>query len=159
VAIISSGGNANVTIGGISNVAIFATTGTYIIGEVSATGNIYGGRAMILDPGAGNTAVFGSQAANIVIANTFSTSISLGGVANTIDIGSSTSNVIFRGNISASGNVTATAFVSTGIGTIRFPSITTTQRNALTAVNGDMIYNSSLNKFQGYENGAWANII
>lgn len=39
------------------------------------------------------------------------------------------------------------------------PSLTTTERDALTAVNGMLIYNTSLNKFQGYENGAWANLI
>jgi hypothetical protein len=41
----------------------------------------------------------------------------------------------------------------------RLASFTTGQRDALTPVNGDLIYNSSFNKFQGYENGAWANII
>ena len=31
--------------------------------------------------------------------------------------------------------------------------------NALTAVNGMIVYNTTTNKFQGYENGAWANLI
>jgi hypothetical protein len=35
-------GNANVTVGGVSNVAVFDTTGTYVTGVVSATGNISG---------------------------------------------------------------------------------------------------------------------
>jgi len=35
-------GNANITVGGVSNVAVFATTGTYVAGVVSATGNIIG---------------------------------------------------------------------------------------------------------------------
>jgi hypothetical protein len=35
----------------------------------------------------------------------------------------------------------------------------TTQRDALTAVNGMVIYNSQTNKFQGYENGAWVNLV
>ena len=39
------------------------------------------------------------------------------------------------------------------------PSLTTTERNALTAVNGMLIYNSTDNKFQGYEGGSWANLI
>lgn len=39
------------------------------------------------------------------------------------------------------------------------PRMTTTQRDALTAVNGMLIYNSTLNKFQGYENGAWVSLI
>ena len=38
-------------------------------------------------------------------------------------------------------------------------NMTTTQRNALTAANGMMIYNTSDNKFQGYEDGAWVNLI
>jgi len=37
--------------------------------------------------------------------------------------------------------------------------LTTTERDALTAVNGMIIYNSSTNKFQGYENGSWSNLI
>jgi len=37
--------------------------------------------------------------------------------------------------------------------------LTTTQRDALTAVNGMIIYNTTLNKFQGRENGAWVSFI
>ena len=36
-------------------------------------------------------------------------------------------------------------------------SLTTTERDALTAANGMVIYNSTLNVFQRYENGAWVN--
>jgi len=42
---------------------------------------------------------------------------------------------------------------------VQFGSLTSTERDALTAANGMVIYNSTLNKFQGYENGAWANLI
>ena len=48
--------------------------------------------------------------------------------------------------------VTASSFVQVG-------GITTAERDNLTAANGMIIYNTSLNKFQGYENGAWANLI
>ena len=44
-------------------------------------------------------------------------------------------------------------------GALLLPRMTTTQRDALTAVNGMIIYNSTTNKFQGYENGAWTNLI
>ena len=44
-------------------------------------------------------------------------------------------------------------------GFVQFGSMTTTQRDALTAANGMVIYNSSDNKFQGYENGAWVNLV
>ena len=44
-------------------------------------------------------------------------------------------------------------------GYTQFGSLTTGARNSLTAANGMVIYNSSLNKFQGYENGAWVNLV
>ncbi len=50
------------------------------------------------------------------------------------------------------GNARATGFV-------QFGSLTTTERDALTAANGMVIYNSSTNKFQGYENGNWVNLV
>jgi|TARA_Y100000310_G_scaffold31852_1_gene30205 hypothetical protein len=43
--------------------------------------------------------------------------------------------------------------------TICVASLTTAERDALTAVNGMIVYNSTDNKFQGYENGVWANLI
>jgi len=44
-------------------------------------------------------------------------------------------------------------------GPFRLPSFTTTQKNALSSVNGDMVYDSTLNKAQVYENGAWASLV
>jgi hypothetical protein len=35
------------------------------------------------------------------------------------------------------------------------PRLTTTERNALTAVNGMIIYNTTDNQMQGRINGAW----
>ena len=43
----TANGNANITIGGTSNVAVFATTGAYVAGLVSATGNITGNNLVI----------------------------------------------------------------------------------------------------------------
>lgn len=44
-------------------------------------------------------------------------------------------------------------------GALTLPRLTTTERNALTPVNGMMIYNVTDGKFQGYEGGAWTNLI
>jgi hypothetical protein len=41
---------------------------------------------------------------------------------------------------------------------VQLPNRTTTQRNALTAQNGMIIYNDSTNKFQGYVNGTWVDL-
>jgi len=49
--------------------------------------------------------------------------------------------------------------LSSTIGSLLIPRMTTGQKNALTAVNGMIVYDNSLNKFQGYENGAWASFI
>lgn len=40
-------------------------------------------------------------------------------------------------------------------GALLLPRMTTTQQNALTAVNGMIIFNSSTGKFTGYAGGAW----
>ncbi len=45
--------------------------------------------------------------------------------------------------------------VSSTTGALIVPRMTTAQRNALTAVNGMIIYNTSDNQFNFYENGAW----
>ena len=43
VTVVSPGGNITVGIGGTSNVVVFASTGEYVTGLISATGNITGG--------------------------------------------------------------------------------------------------------------------
>ena len=43
-------------------------------------------------------------------------------------------------------------------GFVQFGSLTTTQRDALTAADGMVIYNSTTNKFQGRANSAWVNL-
>lgn len=41
---------------------------------------------------------------------------------------------------------------------VQFGNLTLTQRNALTASNGMVIYNTTANRFQGYQNGGWINL-
>lgn len=41
------------------------------------------------------------------------------------------------------------------IDTFCAPQYTTTERNALTAINGMLVYNTTTNKVQVYENGGW----
>jgi hypothetical protein len=56
-------------------------------------------------------------------------------------------------------SINATTGVYITASPLRLASLTTTQRNAFAAANGDLIYNITTNKFQGYENGAWVNLI
>ncbi|NBU24015.1 MAG: hypothetical protein EBS38_08985, partial [Actinobacteria bacterium] len=43
-------------------------------------------------------------------------------------------------------------------GALIVPRMTTAQRDALTALNGMIIYNTTTNTMQGRINGAWANM-
>jgi len=74
------------------------------------------------------------------------TAPSLGG-----DLNIGNKNIFGNGNININGVVTA--------GTFRIPSYSVTQRNAiLTWQNGDLIYNTTVNKIQGYQNSIWINM-
>ena len=46
-----------------------------------------------------------------------------------------------------------------GGGVFQFPRLTSTERDALVVTSGSVIYNTSINKFQGYENGVWVNLV
>ena len=59
---------------------------------------------------------------------------------------------------SSSIRLAATDRVSVTTSPIRLARFTTTDRDALTALDGDMIYNTTTNKFQGYANGAWVDL-
>ena len=170
-----SGGNLRTT-GSVS--ATGNVTGSYIFGNGSQLSGLpatYGDSNVVtLLAGFGSNTV--STTGNVSSGNVLSSGIfsAAGNVTG--------SNLIAANNVVATGNVVATNFVGGGAGTpqlisntslilgaatvvqvtgspFRLASLSTGQRDALTAVNGDLIYNSSLNKFQGYENGAWVNLI
>lgn len=56
------------------------------------------------------------------------------------------------------GTYTPQAKVDIRGGTLRLANLSTTQRNALSAANGDMIYNTTANRIQAFQNGAWINL-
>jgi hypothetical protein len=91
-------GNANVTVGGVSNVAVFATTGTYVTGVVSATGNIIGNNL---------------SATNLVINSITSDDSTFVTIEDGLNV---------VGDVDLSGNVTANNISLTGNGLVSFTS-------------------------------------
>jgi len=119
--------------------------GSFFVGNGSALTGIatsYGNANV-----AANLAAFGSNP--ILTTGNVTAGNFVGGGAGTPTLSSAT-------NLDLSA---ASAVRVIGGGTFRLPSLTTAQIANTIAANGDMIYNSSINKFQGYENSAWANII
>jgi hypothetical protein len=93
----------------------------------------------------------------------------------------SVANTLSAGEINVSGTLSADGIDVGGVGTVEFEagnnlvldagnavvinngslrlnSITTTNRDQLASQNGDIIYNNTTHKFQGYANGAWVDL-
>ena len=68
------------------------------------------------------------------------------------------STTINSANATVQGNLTADSGIVVNNGTVRLANLTTTERNGLAAGNGDMIYNVTDGKLQGYQAGAWINL-
>jgi hypothetical protein len=159
----TSGGNINF----FANVAGTVGLQFRISGDgsgVSATGNVSGNYflgngslltgitanysnanvAAYLPTYSGNITANVISAAGNVTANNF-----IGGGAGTPTLSSAT-------NLDLSA---ATAVRVTGGGTFRLPSLSAAQIANIVAANGDMIYNTTSSKIQGFENGAWGNLI
>ena len=120
VTVVSSGGNVTVGIGGTANVAVFATTGAYITGDISANGNVTGGN---LIAAAAVNAASVSASGNVTGGNVNTGSISLSGnIISALNItGNATAgNVISVGaisgaSVSASGNVNGGNLISAAL--------------------------------------------
>ena len=61
-------------------------------------------------------------------------------------------------SINADDSVTVQTAVLDVQAPLKVQNLTTVERDALTAENGMIIYNTTTNKFQGYENGSWAEL-
>jgi len=96
----TSGGNANITVGGTSNVLVVASTGIYTTGLSSVTGNITGGNISATNYTGTTVSVTGTVTGASVVGGVITgTSLSLSG-------NTTPGNVLTGGLISATGNIT-----------------------------------------------------
>jgi hypothetical protein len=112
VTVVSSGGNITVGVGGTSNVAVFATTGEYVTGVVSASGNVTGGNVLTggIISSTGN--ITGGNLSGTSIAGTLTTAAqtnitsvgTLGALTVTANV--TGGNVLTAGIMSSTGNIT-----------------------------------------------------
>jgi hypothetical protein len=65
VTVVSANGNVTVGVGGTGNVTVFATTGEYVTGLLSVTGNVTGGNIL----SSGNISTSGNVVGGQVLAN------------------------------------------------------------------------------------------
>jgi hypothetical protein len=97
---------------------------------------------------------------NTLSSNVTISSLTAVGILTTMSV----SGNITAGNIvgAGAGNLVLSSptFVAvTGGGLFRLPGLDSAQIANSAAANGDMVYNTTVNKFQGYEAGAWGNLI
>jgi len=140
----TSGGNANISIGGTSNVVVFASTGEYVTGLLSVTGNITGG----------NILTSGSLSVGLVTSNL------VPATSNVYSLGSSTNrwaNLWLTGNTIYLGNAVITSAPSGDViidssGSFAVPVGTTAERSEIT---GSIRYNTTVGAFETYNGSGW----
>ena len=98
-----------------------------------------------------------SSAITIVQGVTMQSDLTVDGTITVNDI-VSTSTGVPTIDSASSINLSATDRVVINKSLLNFANFTTAERDALAATNGDMIYNESTNKFQGYANGSWVDL-
>jgi len=105
----TANGNANISIGGISNIAVFATTGEYVNGLLSVTGNVTANNGMFTNivNVASHTGTLVSVTGNVTANNLAAVNLVINSIASddssfvTIEDG-----VNVNGEISVTGNIT-----------------------------------------------------
>jgi hypothetical protein len=132
VTVVSSGGNISVGVGGTSNVVVWATTGQYITGLITASGNIQTS-GQFIGNGVGLTSIPGGNVTGTVSSATSATTagtVTTAAQPNITSVGTLTS-------LSSSGNITGANINGNGSGlsSITGANVTGTVANATFATS------------------------
>ena len=154
---IITGTNGNIALAPGGTGIVTTTTPVSVTGNIDLSGAIRdsGQLDILTTAGSANINLTPNGSGNVQISSNLSVAGNIiapnlvGGGLGTPTISSST-NLIFS---------SPTVVSVQGGGVFRLPGLTSAQIANLTATNGDMVYNSTINKFQGFENGAWGNLI
>ena len=135
----SASGNANITIGATANVAVFASTGAFITGVTSASGNVTGGNVLtggLISATSTITSAANITGGNILTAGYISATGNVLGNVFTVNLGNTTTAIV-NGGGNGIGNIGST----TGYFNTIFGKATTAQYADL-AENylGDAVY-------------------
>jgi hypothetical protein len=141
VTVVSSGGNISVGVGGTSNVVVWATTGQFTTGLISATGNIQTS-GQFIGSGAGLTSIPGANVTGTVANATFATSAGSATTATTAGTVTTAAqpNITSVGTLSSlsvTGNITGANINGNGSGlsSITGANVTGTVANATFATS------------------------
>lgn len=122
-------------------------------------GSSFGSRAELSSSGVWKVNKLSALTGSTIELNT-SNSLSVGDVRlNQNGLSTINSNADLTLSANGTGQVNINSPVSVLGSNLKLSGIPTATRDLLSASNGMLIYNSDLNKFQGYENGAWVNLI
>lgn len=133
VGIANPGGNVSIAVGGVANVAVYAATGEYITGLISATGNITGGN--LSGTNVVGTLTTAAQT-NITSLGTL-TSLNSGAISSSGNI--TGANILTGGLISATGNVTA-GNLTVSLGTVSLGNIVNNNANGVGNIGSSSKY-------------------
>lgn len=154
---------SNTDVGGTLGVTGVATFGNNL--SIPATSNLYldGGSDTYLEETSANlvTIVTGAQNSFQVSATGCSILGSLALNTNKFTVASASGNTGIAGTLGVGTIAPATSAaleILSTTGALLVPRMTNTQRDALTPVNGMIIYSSTSNQLQGYVGGAWASL-
>jgi hypothetical protein len=157
----------------LSSGAVSVTGNINTAGEVSATGNVIGANFIgnVIPPAGGAVSTTGNVTGGNILTsglisaggNLLSSGLAL--VTGNITGGNITTSGVMSaaGNITSAGTVIADTVIANNVITsgstsaFRLPNLNQTQINALTPQNGDLVYNTTDNLPQVYQNGSWNN--